>query len=81
MYVEPGAGGQTVNSNVLGTTQLGASSAAASAFDVCIGKGAGCTAQVEASQKGGVKWGCYSGGKYKRKSRKSRKYKRKSRKN
>ena len=81
MYTEPGAGGQTVNGNIVGTTQLGASSAASSSFDACIGKGASCTAQVESSQKGGVKWGCYSGGKYKRKTkvRRTKKNKRKQR--
>ena len=76
MYNEPGAGGQTVNGNIVGTTQLGSSSAAASSFDACIGKGASCTAQVEATQKGGVKWGCYSGGKYKRSVKRSKKSKR-----
>ena len=67
-YYEPGAGSQTVNGAMIGTTKLGAGSAASSAFDVCIGQGPSCTAAIE-NQKGGVKWGCYSGGKNKSRSR------------
>jgi hypothetical protein len=63
LYNEPGSSSQTVNSNVVGTTKLGASSTASSSFDACIGQGSSCTANVIASQKAGAKWGCYSGGK------------------
>ena len=99
MYPEPGAAGQTVNGNALATTKLGTSSATASSFDVCIGKGPSCTAEVINQQKGGrktsrrksynrksysrktykkggLKWGCYSGGKYKRKTKKTRRSRR-----
>ena len=88
LYPEPGAGSQTVNGNITATTTLGASSNANSVYDVCIGQGPSCTAQVAASQsagkrynrlkskkykrkskKGGVKWGCYSGGTKRRKHR------------
>lgn len=72
LYNEPGTGGQTVNNNVIGTTQLGASSAKSSSFDACIGQGPACTAQVIKTQKGGLKWGCYSGG-IKRKTKKTTK--------
>ena len=82
LYPETGAGTQTVNGNVTGTTQLGAVSSTSSVYDSCIGQGAACTANIQTSGKrrktrglvkrGGVKWGCYSGGK-KRKSIKKRK--------
>jgi hypothetical protein len=81
LYPETGAGTQTVNGNVTGTTQLGATSSTSSVYDSCIGQGAACTTNVQNAGKrrktrgvkrgikrGGVKWGCYSGGK--RKSRK-----------
>jgi hypothetical protein len=77
LYNEPGTGGQTVNNNVIGTTQLGSSSAKSSSFDVCIGQGPACTAQViqsqKGGQKGGLKWGCYSGGIKRKKTTKRRK--------
>jgi hypothetical protein len=83
LYPETGAGTQTVNGNVTGTTQLGAASSTSSVYDSCIGQGASCTASLQKAGKrrktrGGVKWGCYSGGKKrktknKRKRRKSRK--------
>lgn len=88
LYPEPGAGTQTVNGNITATTTLGASSNANSVYDVCIGQGPSCTAQVSAktggsktktkrTKKGGVKWGCYSGGKRsKRKKSKRKKTKR-----
>ena len=72
LYPEPGTGGQTVNSNVLGTTILGANSAISSSFDGCIGQGPSCTQQVINSQKGGLKWGCYSGGKTKKYKKKKK---------
>ena len=91
LYPETGAGGQTVNGNITGTTKLGATSASASAYDACLGQGPSCTAQVAASQKagrrtkrrykkGGLKWGCYSGGKKTKKSNKKSKKSRTSKK-
>lgn len=83
LYPETGAGSQTVNGNVMGTTQLGATSSSSSVYDNCIGQGATCTAVVQKAGKrktrGGVKWGCYSGGKKSKKNKKSKKS-RKSRK-
>lgn len=95
LYPEPGSGSQTVNGNITLATKLGATSAANSAYDSCIGQGANCTAQVAAQtagkrkKHGGLKWGCYSGGKkYTRRIRKKKeskklniKVKRKSKKN
>jgi hypothetical protein len=88
IYPEPGAGGQTVNGNITASTKIGATSAANSAYDACVGQPASCTAQVQSassqkggkknkkSWKGGLKWGCYSGGKTRTKrSKKSRKSK------
>ena len=69
LYPEPGSGNQTVNGNITLATKLGATSAANSVYDSCIGQGASCTAQVAAQSagkrksRGGLKWGCYSGGK------------------
>ena len=84
LYPENGAGNQTVNGNVTGTTKLGATSFNNSVYDSCVGKGASCTQEM-AKQSGGVKqsggnhpvkWGCYSGGKKsKKRSKKSRKSK------
>jgi hypothetical protein len=93
LYPEPGAGNQTVNGNISSTTTLGASSSSNSIYDSCIGQGPSCTAQVASTQKGGykkrktkggLKWGCYSGGtkrnkrKNKNKSKSKSKSKRKS---
>lgn len=101
LYPEPGAAGQTVNGNIIGTTKLGATSAANSVYDACIGQGPSCTAQISSQQsggkykrykyksmntkkRGGVKWGCYSGGYHKRKNiktnRKNKKNNRKTKK-
>jgi hypothetical protein len=84
----PDIGNQTAN-NFKSTTQATINQNAQSAFDACVGKGPGCTAQVvqeqkagtkrsslrSRSKKGGVKWGCMSGGK-RRKYTKKRHYKR-----
>lgn len=83
LYPEPGAGSQTVNGNIIGTTKLGATSASNSVYDVCIGQGPSCTGQITSKQsggkkyrskstkkRGGLKWGCYSGG-YRKKKRKT----------
>jgi hypothetical protein len=92
LYPEPGAGNQTVNGNITSTTSLGASSTANSVYDSCIGQGPACTAQVSVKtggsnkksikrykKRGGVKWGCYSGGNYSKGYRsKSKKRKNKS---
>jgi hypothetical protein len=95
LYRDTGAGDQTVNGNIMASTKIGASSAANSVYDACAGQPASCTSQVQTSTqkggrksrkskglKGGLKWGCYSGGKRKtrrsrrsKKSRKSRKVK------
>lgn len=85
----PDIGNQTAN-NFKSTTQATINQNAQSAFDACVGKGAGCTAQVVQEQKagkrrrrrtrrtrkskgrlkkGGVKWGCMSGGKKSKKRR------------
>jgi hypothetical protein len=85
LYPETGAGTQTVNGNVTGTTQLGATSSTSSVYDACIGQGAGCTATVQNAGKrkksrGGVKWGCYSGGKRKSNKRRKKRSKRRSKK-
>jgi len=88
----PDIGNQTAN-NFKSTTQATINQNAQSAFDSCVGKGPGCTAQVVQEQKagkrrsktkrtnlrsrtkkGGVKWGCMSGGK-KRKLSTKRHYK------
>jgi len=70
IYPETGGPDQSVNGNITGTTALGAKTSTDSNYDSCLGQGASCTAQVSATQKagarrkkGGVKWGCYSGGK------------------
>lgn len=86
LYPETGGPDQTVNGNITGTTSLGAKTSVDSNYDACLGQGASCTSQVTASQKGGVrsrrrkggvKWGCYSGGKKsKKRRRKSKKVKR-----
>jgi len=81
LYPETGGPDQTVNGNITGTTGLGAKTSTDSNYDACLGQGSSCTAQVDATQKagarrrkGGVKWGCYSGGQSKRR-RKSTKRK------
>jgi hypothetical protein len=76
----PDIGNQTSN-NFKSTTQATINQNAQSAFDACVGKGPGCTAGVvqeqkagsrkrrktsKRSRKGGVKWGCMSGGKRRR---------------
>lgn len=74
IYPETGGPDQSVNGNITGTTALGAKTSTDSNYDACLGQGASCTAQVSSTQKagarrrkrtikGGVKWGCYSGGK------------------
>ena len=81
LYPETGSGGQTVNGNITGTTKLGATSASASVYDACLGQGPSCTAAIQKAgrrtkTKGGLKWGCYSGGlktKHKRQTRHKRK--------
>ena len=93
LYPEPGAGTQTVNGNITGATKLGATSSANSVYDSCVGQGPSCTAQVAASQNGGIlraknrtrnnkrpkmggiKWGCYSGGKQRQSKKRARKNK------
>jgi len=88
MFKDVGTGSQTVNGNITSSTQIGATSAANSVYDVCAGQPASCTAAQMAKQsggkrrtlKGGVKWGCYSGGKSKKTNKKSRKSNKKSRK-
>ena len=81
LYPENGAGNQTVNGNVTGTTKLGATSFNNSVYDSCVGQGASCTQEMAkqsggVKQSGGLKWGCYSGGKKsKKRSKKSRKSK------
>jgi len=69
LYPENGAGNQTVNGNVTGTTKLGATSFNNSVYDSCVGQGASCT---QLKQSGGLKWGCYSGGKKSKKRSKKR---------
>ena len=86
LYPETGAGTQTVNGNVTGTTQLGATSSSSSVYDACIGQGSACTATVQSAGKrkksrGGVKWGCYSGGKRKSNKRRKKHINRRSKKN
>jgi len=80
LYPEPGSGNQTVNGNIMLATKLGATSSANSVYDSCIGQGASCTAQVAVQtagrrkRRGGLKWGCYSGGSRRRgKSKRSKK--------
>lgn len=92
----PDIGNQTAN-NFKSTTQATINQNAQSAFDSCVGKGPGCTAQVVQEQKagkrrtrrhslrsrtrtkkGGVKWGCMSGGKKRRKTTKKRYYKKRN---
>ena len=88
LYPETGAGTQTVNGNVTGTTQLGAASSTSSTYDSCIGQGAACTANIQNAGKrktrsvkrGGVKWGCFSGGKHKKRKKNKITKRRKSRK-
>ena len=92
LYPEPGAGNQTVNGNIASTTTLGATTSANSVYDSCVGQGSSCTIQAtkggkrkykknkstykSTNKKGGVKWGCYSGGKKNTKNKKTkRKYK------
>jgi hypothetical protein len=78
----PDIGNQTAN-NFKSTVQATVNQTAQSAFDSCVGKGPGCTANVAQDQKagsrrknrrskksrnsrskrGGLKWGCMSGGK------------------
>jgi hypothetical protein len=85
-FPETGAGNQTVNGNITGTTALGATNATNSTFDACIGQPASCTTNMinksggkriyktkSTKKRGGVKWGCYSGGKRKNKRAKSTK--------
>jgi hypothetical protein len=50
----PDIGNQTAN-NFKSTTQATINQNAQSAFDACVGKGAGCTAQVVQEQKAGSK--------------------------
>lgn len=91
----PDIGNQTAN-NFKSTTQATINQNAQSAFDSCVGKGPGCTAEVvqeqkagkrrtrktrksnlrSRSKKGGVKWGCMSGGKKRRIVTKKRHYRR-----
>ncbi len=69
-YKEVGAGQQTVNGNATATTKLGATSAANSVYDNCIGQPASsCGPQAggrrrygrKRTKRGGyVKWGCLS---------------------
>lgn len=87
LYPETGSGDQSVNGNITGSTALAAKTTTDQGYDACIGQGASCTAAVtqtagrgrkskksRKSKKGGVKWGCYSGGKQKQKrKRKSKK--------
>jgi hypothetical protein len=88
MFKDVGTGSQTVNGNITSSTQIGATSAANSVYDVCAGQPASCTAAQMAKQsggkrrtlKGGVKWGCYSGGKSKKTNKKSKKSNKKSKK-
>lgn len=90
-FPETGAGNQTVNGNITGTTVLGATTASNSVYDSCIGQPASCTSNIMnksggnikykkkyTKKRGGVKWGCYSGGK---KSKKKNKGKKSSKKN
>lgn len=85
-FPETGAGNQTVNGNITGTTVLGATNATNSVYDACIGQPASCTANImnksggnrkykskSTKKRGGLKWGCYSGGKRKNKRTKSSK--------
>jgi type II secretory pathway component PulC len=96
-FPEQGAGNQTVNGNITGTTKLGANTATNSVFDACIGQPASCTTNMMnklggsikykrkyTKKRGGVKWGCYSGGKSKRKNKRtksSKKNKKRSKRN
>ena len=89
LYPETGGPDQTVNGNITGTTSLGAKTSTDSNYDACLGQGASCTAQVSTTQKagarsrrrkGGVKWGCYSGGKKSKKRRRKSKKSKKSKK-
>lgn len=81
-YPEPGAGNQTVSGNALSIISTTANGNAQKAYDGCIGQPAGSCGPVisggrkRKTKKGGVKWGCMSGGKsrYSRKN-KSRKHK------
>jgi hypothetical protein len=50
MYPETGANGQTVQGNTTAGTKLAATNTTNSAYDACLGKGAGCTAAVSAKQ-------------------------------
>uniref|UniRef100_A0A6C0IRW6 Uncharacterized protein n=1 Tax=viral metagenome TaxID=1070528 RepID=A0A6C0IRW6_9ZZZZ len=68
----PDIGNQTAN-NFKSTTQATINQNAQSAFDVCVGKGAGCTAQVVQEQKAGSRRTT------KRRTRKSKKKSRKTR--
>ena len=82
-YPEPGAGNQTVSGNALSITSTTVNGNAQKAYDGCIGQPAGSCGpalsggRTRRYKKGGVKWGCMSGGKkrYSRKSKHSRKNK------
>jgi hypothetical protein len=87
-FPETGAGNQTVNGNITGTTVLGATNATNSVFDACIGQPASCTSNMmnksggkskyinkSTKKRGGLKWGCYSGGKSKKRKIKNKRTK------